>query len=90
MFKKLILSAATAATLVLGTGIMTAAPAAAQVHFGFGIGDGYGYNPGYYPAYGWHHRRRNWAGGPPVRCFIKTVRWHHHWVNRRVCRPAYY
>ncbi len=89
MFKKIIISAATAATLVLGTGLMTAAPAAAQVHFGFGIGDGYGYNPGYYPAYGWH-RHRHWAGGPPVRCFIRTVRWHHHWVNRRVCRPLYY
>ncbi len=89
MFKKIIISAATAATLVLGTGLMTAAPAAAQVHFGFGIGDGYGYNPGYYPAYGWH-RHHHWAGGPPVRCFIRTVRWHHHWVNRRVCRPLYY
>ena len=87
MFKKLVISAATAATLVLGTGILTAAPAAAQVHFGIGIGDGF--YPGYGYGYGWH-RHRHWGGPPPVRCFIRTVRWHHHWVNRRVCRPLYY
>jgi len=50
MLKKLILSAATAASLVLGAGVMTAAPAQAQVHFGFSFGDGYyGYpGDGYY------------------------------------------
>jgi hypothetical protein len=87
MLKKLVISAATAATLVLGAGIMTATPAQAGVHFGFGFGSGFGYGyPGY--GYGFHHRRH--FGPAPVRCWIQTVRFHHRWVNRRVCRPVYY
>ena len=107
MLKKLIISAATAATLVLGSGVMTAAPAAAQVFFGFGGGNGfypgYDYGDGFYPGYGydddfnpgygygyrWHRHHHHWRD-VPVRCFIRTVRWHHHWVNRRICRPVYY
>jgi hypothetical protein len=86
MLKKLVISAATAAALVLGTGLMAPAPAQAGIHIGFCTGflcnNGYGY------GYGFHHRR--YFAPPPVRCFIKTVRHHHRWVQRRVCRPVYY
>ena len=76
MLKKLILSAATAASLVLGAGVMTAAPAQAQVHFGFGDG------------YGWQ-RHRHWRGPHQVRCEVRKIRHHHQWVQRRVCYPRH-
>ena len=103
MIKKLIISAATVATLVLGTNVMTAAPAEAGIHIGFcgGIfgcgpyyGGGYYGGPYYgdpYYGYGYHrHFHHHWRHAPPVHCWWQTIRHHHHWVQRRVCRPAYY
>ena len=89
MFKKIMISGLTAATLAIGLGATTA-PANAQVFFGLGMGGpgyhhcgyygcgygpGYGFGPGY--GYGWNRHRHN--------CWWQTVRRHHHWVQVRRC-----